>query len=89
MEAFPIAIHNKIRRQKVTIAMATECRMGAPQRAGRALKEMQGSASIHPSRLPNTDQLQIPNTPPSIYNSYCRSLNFSFNSLNNTEMRPS
>lgn len=48
MEAFPIAIHNKIRRQKVTIAMATECRMGALQRAGRALQEMQGSVSLHP-----------------------------------------
>lgn len=62
MEAFPIAIHNKIRRQKVTIAMATECRMGALQKAGRALKEMQGSVSLHPSVLPNTDQLQFANT---------------------------
>lgn len=89
MEAFPIAIHNKIRRQKVTIAMAAECRMGALQRAGRALRERQGSVSLHPLGLPNTDQLQFAKTPPSLYNTYCRSLNFSFNSLNNTEMRPS
>lgn len=89
MEAFPIAIHNKIRRQKVTIAMATECRMGALQRAGRALEEMQGSVSLHHLGLPNTDQPQFAITPPSLYNAYCRSPNFSFNSLNNTEMRPS
>lgn len=89
MEAFPIAIHNKTRRQKVTIAMAAECRTGALQRAGRALRETQGSVSLHPLELPNADQLQFANTPPSLYNAYCRSLNFSFNSLNNTEMRPS
>lgn len=65
MEAFPIAIHNKIRRQKVTIAMATECRMGALQKGGRALKETQGPVSLHPSVLPNTDQLQFANAPPS------------------------
>lgn len=42
MEAFPIAIHNKIRRQKVTIAIAAECRLGALPRAGGALGEAQG-----------------------------------------------
>jgi len=89
MEAFPIAIHNKMRRQKVTIAMATECRMGALQRAGRALTEMQRSVSLHPLGLPNTARLQFANAPPSLYNTYCRSLNFSFNSLHNTEMRSS
>lgn len=41
--------------------MATECGMGALQKAGRALKEMQGSVSLHPSVLPNTDQLQFAN----------------------------
>lgn len=49
MEAFPIAIHNKIRRQKVTIAIAAECRMGALPRAERALGEAQGSAPLHPA----------------------------------------
>lgn len=42
MEAFPIAIHNKIRRQKVTIAMAAECRTGVFQKAEELPKKRRG-----------------------------------------------
>lgn len=74
---FPTAIHNKIRRQKVTIAMAAEC--SSPE--GRELLQTSGVLALQGSR-----QLHCTNIPSSPWNSRWRSLNFS---LNHTETRPS